>query len=73
MMGAMVKEKKVGDGEFEQGEYDGEIIHTFYKEEEPDKYFKGMNLFFKEKRLISSYRDGLNDIASYLEYITMKV
>jgi len=67
------KGDKVGDDEFKQIEHGDEVIHTFYKDDEPDKYFENMDVFFKEKRKIFLKNNGNLHIQSYLEYIAKKL
>jgi len=65
--------EKVGEDEFKQNERGKAVIHTFYKDDEPDKYFGNMDVFFKEKRKIFLKDNGKQNTLSYLEYIAEKL
>ena len=46
------KGKEVNPGEFLQEEHGGTVIHSYYKDHEPDTYFDGMDLIFYQKRMM---------------------
>ncbi len=65
--------EKIGEGEFLQGE-DGEtVIHTYFKVEEADQYFKDMKLLLKENRIIERIYDGEMIKQGYIDYIVQKI
>lgn len=63
---------EVGKGEFEQSEYGENVIHSYYKDDEPDIYFENMTIIRKEKKVIKQNIDGNNYTLAYIEYILKK-
>ncbi|MBD3158955.1 MAG: methyltransferase domain-containing protein [Candidatus Lokiarchaeota archaeon] len=42
--------EKVGPGEWKSTEHGEPTVHSYYKDTEPEQYFEGMEILFKEKR-----------------------
>lgn len=64
---------QISDGEFVQVEDNKEVLYCHYKDAEPEKYFDGFNIVYKEKRIIQ--RKIYDEIftSGYLDYILMKI
>lgn len=62
----------IGDGEFLQDEDNGKVIHSYYRYDEPDRYFSGFTILRKEKRTIELNQDGNQYVLSYIDYIAKK-
>ncbi|WDV44312.1 class I SAM-dependent methyltransferase [Clostridiaceae bacterium M8S5] len=62
----------IGNNEYKQEERDKVVIHTYYEDDEGDKYFDGMELVYKQKRVI--YRDwkGQRYKIAYIDYVMKK-
>lgn len=64
---------EVNTGEFEQCEYGKRVIHSYYEDNEPDKYFKNFEILRKEKRIIEQkFEDKIYKLV-YLDYIVKKL
>jgi ubiquinone/menaquinone biosynthesis C-methylase UbiE len=62
--------KEMGVGEWESIEHGEVTIHSFYRDDEPDTYFEGLEILVKEKR--SSDLRIYNHRIVTLEYIARK-
>lgn len=67
------KGEKIRDSEFMQQYGEEKILHSFYEDNEPDKYFKNLIILYKEKRIIQKLtKDGEKICFAYLEYMAKK-
>jgi ubiquinone/menaquinone biosynthesis C-methylase UbiE len=66
--------KKPGDGEFDHGEH-GEIeLHSYFRDDEPDRFFVGLQILVKQKRILetSAALAGKKIVTAYLDYVAQK-
>jgi ubiquinone/menaquinone biosynthesis C-methylase UbiE len=66
--------KKLGDGEFDRGE-NGEIeLHSYFRDDEPDRFFVGLQILVKQKRILetSEALAGKKIVTAYLDYVALK-
>lgn len=66
------KGEEIGEGEFLQYEGDTKIIHSYHTETETDKLFDGMEILFKENRVLHRIFEGKNIKQGYIDYIARK-
>lgn len=59
-------------GEFLQQEGNGKTIHTYFEDDEGDKYLQGLEILYKEKRIIELFDEGEKYTLAYLNYIAQK-
>ncbi len=64
---------KLSEGEFLQDEDDDKIIHSYFDDEECEKYFEGFKVIFKEKRITEKYIECKKYKLSYIDYILKKL
>jgi ubiquinone/menaquinone biosynthesis C-methylase UbiE len=64
--------EKIGEGEFIQTEGAERVVHSYYENNELDKYLKSYEIIRKEKRDIDFYQNGVKYEASYIDYIFKK-
>ena len=60
-------------GEYRQKGREGEVIHSYYAEGEPDHYFKSTQIEFKNKNLMETLHEGTVYKPSFTEYILKKI
>lgn len=65
--------KKVGNGEYLQVEDGRDTIHSYYDDEEGDKYFSNFETVLKQKRLVEVRHEGEIYNLGYIDYIVKKV
>lgn len=66
--------ERVGEGEYLQLEFGEHVLHSFFKENEPEEYFGGLKVLYKENRI----RDGYNQKGDrirlgFIDYILEKI
>jgi hypothetical protein len=66
------KGKKVGNNEFLQPEREMRMIHAYYEDDEPDGYFDGFHVLFKEKRIRKWIRSEKEYVRAYIDYIARR-
>ena len=66
------KGTQISEGEFIQIEDDKEVLYCHYKDKEPEKYFDGYDIIYKEKRIIQRKIENEILTSGYLDYILMK-
>ena len=59
-------------GEFRQKEAGGEVIHSYFEDGEPDKFFNDSKIIFKNKNLMEMEYEGTKYKPGYTGYITQK-
>jgi len=65
--------QEVGPGEFLGREAGEEVIHSYYEDREADRYFDGMTVLYKEKRILQRlFQDGEQIRQAYIDYIVQK-
>jgi len=64
--------KKVGDGEYLQEEHGGEVIHSYYSDEELKNVLGDMELLVRENRVLERVLDGELIRQGYCEIIAKK-
>lgn len=64
--------EQIGESEFLQEESGGDVIHTFFEENEPDDYFQDTKILFKQKRDVERRLENITIEQSYLDYIAKK-
>lgn len=64
--------EKVGEGEFLQEERDDIVLHSYFQDNEADKYFEGMEILIKENRILERINDGKSIMQGYIDYIVRK-
>jgi ubiquinone/menaquinone biosynthesis C-methylase UbiE len=60
-------------GEFRQKGRDGEVIHSYYADEEADSYFDGAFIELKNKNIMKILHEGTVYHPSFTEYFVKKV
>lgn len=68
------KGEKVGNGEFVHDEHGGKEMHSYFKDDEPDRFFVGLEILAKQKRMLetSTTISGKKRVRAYLDYIVKK-
>lgn len=65
--------EKVRDGEYLQEEFGEKILHSYFEVDEPEKYFDGFNVLYKENRIRNGFRrDGMKITRGFVDYILEK-
>lgn len=64
--------EEAGDGEYLQEEFGEQVIHSYYEDDEADKYFSNFELRVKEKKIVDFLYEGQMHRLSYIEYIAAK-
>ena len=69
--------RRIGDDEFVQGDFDWtekEVVQSFFKDDEPDKFFKNFEILRKEKKIIERKCENCNNIhkQSFIDYLAKK-
>jgi ubiquinone/menaquinone biosynthesis C-methylase UbiE len=62
--------EEVNPGEFIQKESHGEVLHSYYDDEEPDPYFNDFEIIFKQKKKV--FINNIPYLPCYIEYIVRK-
>ena len=65
--------KEIGVGEYEQLEDEETCIHTYYGIDEADSYFDGMEILYKEVRLLERKIEGNKIKQGFIDYIVKKL
>ena len=66
--------EKVRDGEYLQVERGQKILHSFFEENEAEKYFEGFKVIYKENRIRDGYaREDMKVRMGYIDYILEKL
>jgi ubiquinone/menaquinone biosynthesis C-methylase UbiE len=64
--------RKEGEDEFWQEEHGGEVIHAYYELDEAEKNFDGMEVLFKEHRVLERIYEDRKIKQAYIDYIIRK-
>lgn len=62
----------LGDLEFEQVEDNEMVIHSYYRDKEADAFFEGMQVLFKETRVVERIFEGEWIKQGFIDYIIRK-
>lgn len=62
----------VGNNEFKQKEGNDYIIHSYFEEQETDKFFNDMKLLYKEERILERIFEGERIKQGYIDYVVKK-
>jgi ubiquinone/menaquinone biosynthesis C-methylase UbiE len=63
---------KVGDNEFEQIDYGQPVIHSYYEASEAENYFTGLDVLYKENRVLERIYEGKKIRQGFIDYILQK-
>jgi ubiquinone/menaquinone biosynthesis C-methylase UbiE len=65
--------EEVGSGEYQYTDDDGDIVlHSFHTDDEPDKYFTGLEIIRKVKTVSQNTRSKVPDVDVRLDYYAIK-
>ncbi|OPJ62849.1 class I SAM-dependent methyltransferase [Clostridium oryzae] len=64
--------EKIGYGEYIQDEDGSDVIHSYFDDEEAEKYLRDMNIIYKEKRVFHRIYEGKQIRQGYIDYIFKK-
>lgn len=66
--------KKVGNGEFVHDEHGCKELHSYFRDDEPDRFFVGLEILAKQKRVLetSAMASGKKRVRAYLDYVARK-
>jgi len=66
--------EKVRDGEYLQQEHGDKILHSYFDDNEAEKYFEGFKVIYKEKRIRDGYaRENVKITLGFIDYIIEKI
>ncbi|WP_066498164.1 class I SAM-dependent methyltransferase [Abyssisolibacter fermentans] len=66
--------EKVRDGEYLQEEHGEKILHSYFEENEAEKYFNGFKIIYKENRVREGYASENRKIKlGFIDYIIEKI
>lgn len=66
--------EKVRDGEYLQLEHGEKILHSYFEENEAEKYFDGFKVIYKEKRIRDGYAsEDMKITLGFIDYIIEKI
>lgn len=66
--------EKVREGEYLQEEHGEKILHSYFEVDEPEKYFNGFSIIYKENRIRNGFRrDGVKITRGFVDYIIEKI
>jgi ubiquinone/menaquinone biosynthesis C-methylase UbiE len=63
----------LGDNQYDQMDDDVPVIHSYYKEGEPDMYLDDMLLLYKESRVVERIQEGEEIRQGFIDYILKKI
>lgn len=63
----------IGENQYEQMDDYAPVIHSYFEESEPDKYFEGMEVLYKECRVLERIYEGRKIKQGFVDYIVKKV
>jgi SAM-dependent methyltransferase len=66
------KGRQLGPGEYVDRGEEGEYLHCFYEEGEPDRYFERFELLRRERRRVERLGGGTGSVWGELDYIALK-
>jgi len=63
----------VGENEYKQKEGDTYVIHSYFREDEADSFLNGMEILYKEERVLERIYEGEKIRQGFIEYIVKKI
>jgi SAM-dependent methyltransferase len=61
--------EKIAEGEYRQEERGEMVVHAYFQDDEPNEYFKDMQILIKEKRIVERFNARGSIKQGYLDYI----
>ncbi|MCB2291548.1 class I SAM-dependent methyltransferase [Clostridium sp. CS001] len=66
--------EKVGEGEYLQEEHGEKILHSYFEDNEAERFFDGFKVIYKEKRIRDGYaRNDVKITLGFIDYIIEKI
>ena len=66
--------EKIREGEYLQEEHGEKILHSFFEDDEAERYFEGFKILYKENRVRDGYASEDRKIRlGYIDYIIEKI
>ncbi|MDR3595549.1 class I SAM-dependent methyltransferase [Clostridium sp.] len=62
----------IGENQYEQMDDDIHVIHSYFEEDEPEKYFENMKILYKESRVLERIYEGKKIRQGFVDYIVKK-
>jgi len=62
----------IDENQYEQMDDDIPVIHSYFEEYEPDRYFENMEVLFKENRVLERIYEGKKIRQGFVDYIVKK-
>lgn len=62
----------IGENQYEQMDDDIPVIHSYFEEDEPEKYFENMKILYKESRVLERIYEGRKIRQGFVDYIVKK-
>jgi ubiquinone/menaquinone biosynthesis C-methylase UbiE len=62
----------IGENQYEQMDDDIPVIHSYFEEDEPEKYFENMKILYKESRVLERIYKGKKIRQGFVDYIVKK-
>ncbi len=66
------KGKELNEGEFLQEEKSEKVVHSYFTEDEADKYFEDFNILLKQNRILERKIEGEKIKQGFIDYICEK-
>ncbi|PAB60442.1 class I SAM-dependent methyltransferase [Anaeromicrobium sediminis] len=63
----------VGENEYEQMDDDIPVIHSYFEEQEADRFFQDMKILYKEDRVLERIYEGERIRQGFIDYIVKKM
>lgn len=63
----------IGENQYEQMDDDIPVIHSYFEECEPDRYFDNMKILYKENRVLERIYEGKKIRQGFVDYIVKKI
>lgn len=62
----------IGENQYEQMDDDIPVIHSYFEEDETEKYFDNMKIIYKESRVLERIYEGKKIRQGFVDYIVKK-
>lgn len=63
----------IGENQYEQIEDGSPVIHSYFEEYEPNRYFEDMKILYKENRVLERIYEGEKIRQGFVDYIVKKI
>lgn len=63
----------IGENQYEQIEDGSQVIHSYFEEYEPNRYFEDMKILYKENRVLERIYEGEKIRQGFVDYIVKKI